>query len=48
MVKYYGEEGQGLMEYALIFALVIIILIVVLALLGPAISNLYAQTINIL
>ena len=35
------EEGQGLVEYALILVLVAIVIIVILALLGPAIGNLF-------
>ena len=40
------EKGQGLIEYALIIVLVSIVVIVVLALLGPAISNIFQQIIN--
>ncbi len=41
-------RGQGTLEYALIIALVAIIVIVILALLGPAIGNLYSNvTANI-
>ena len=36
------EGGQGLVEYALIMLLVAIIVIVVLALLGPSVGNLYS------
>jgi pilus assembly protein Flp/PilA len=35
------EKGQGLVEYALILVLVAIVVIVVLALLGPAINNIF-------
>jgi len=35
--------GQGLAEYALIISLVVVIVIVVLALLGPALVDLYNQ-----
>ena len=37
------EKGQGLVEYALILLLVAIIVIVVLALLGPAIGNVFSN-----
>jgi pilus assembly protein Flp/PilA len=37
------QEGQGLVEYALILVLVAIVVIVILALLGPAIGN-YSPT----
>ena len=40
------EEGQGLVEYALILVLVILIVIVILALLGPAIGNLYSKVMT--
>ncbi len=37
------EKGQGLVEYALILVLVSIVVIVILALLGPAIGNVFSQ-----
>lgn len=37
------EEGQGLVEYALILVLVAIVVIAVLALLGPAIGNIFSR-----
>jgi pilus assembly protein Flp/PilA len=40
-----NEEGQGLTEYALILLLVAIVVIVVLALLGPAIGNIFSNFI---
>ncbi len=40
------EKGQGLIEYALIIVLVSIVVIAVLALLGPAISNIFQQIID--
>jgi pilus assembly protein Flp/PilA len=36
------EKGQGLVEYALILVLVSIVVIIVLALLGPAIGNIFS------
>jgi pilus assembly protein Flp/PilA len=39
------EQGQGLVEYALILALVSIVVIAVLMLLGPIIGNVFS-TIN--
>jgi pilus assembly protein Flp/PilA len=38
-------EGQGFFEYALIISLVAIIVIVILALLGPAIANVFSNII---
>jgi pilus assembly protein Flp/PilA len=37
------EEGQGLVEYALILVLVAIVVIAILALLGPQISNIFSK-----
>jgi pilus assembly protein Flp/PilA len=40
------EKGQGLVEYALILVLVAIVVIAILALLGPAIGNVFSTIIN--
>jgi pilus assembly protein Flp/PilA len=40
------EEGQGLVEYALILVLVAVVVIVILALLGPAIGNIFSAIVN--
>lgn len=40
------EDGQGLVEYALILVLVAIVVIAVLALLGPIIANVFSRIIN--
>lgn len=40
-----NEEGQGLVEYALILVLVSIVVIVVLGLLGPQIGNVFSQIV---
>ena len=40
------EEGQGLVEYALILVLVAIVVIVILALLGPAIANIFSNIVS--
>ncbi len=37
------EEGQGLIEYALVLVLIAVVIIVILALVGPQIGNLYSQ-----
>jgi pilus assembly protein Flp/PilA len=39
------EEGQGLVEYALILVLVAVVSIVALALVGPAVSDVYCDLI---
>ncbi len=41
-----NESGQGLVEYALILVLVAIVVIVVLALLGPAIGNVFSVVLK--
>jgi len=37
------QKGQGLVEYALILVLVAVLVIVILALLGPAIEDVFGQ-----
>ncbi len=39
------EEGQGLVEYALILVLVAIVVIAILLLLGPIIGNIFSNII---
>jgi pilus assembly protein Flp/PilA len=39
------EEGQGLVEYALILVLVAIVVIVVLLILGPAVGNVFSNIV---
>ena len=43
-----SEEGQGLVEYALILVLVSVIVIVVLSILGPTIGNVFSNIIVLL
>jgi pilus assembly protein Flp/PilA len=45
MINKFREQGQGLVEYALIMLLVAIVVIVVLALFGPWIGNLYSNIV---
>lgn len=40
------EEGQGLVEYGLILVLVAIIVIAILALLGPTVGNMYSSIVS--
>lgn len=40
------QKGQGLVEYALILVLVAVVVIVILALLGPAIGNVFSNIVN--
>jgi pilus assembly protein Flp/PilA len=37
------EDGQGLVEYALVLVLVAIVVIAILTLLGPQIGNVFSQ-----
>jgi len=40
------EQGQGLVEYALILVLVAVVVIAVLTLLGPQIANTFSEVTN--
>ena len=40
------KKGQGMVEYALLIGLIAIVVIAVLLLLGPAISNKFQEIIN--
>ena len=40
------EEGQGLVEYALILVLVAIAVLVILALVGPTVGNMFSNVIR--
>ena len=40
------EKGQGLVEYALIIVLVAIVVIAILLLVGPQISNIFIKVTN--
>jgi pilus assembly protein Flp/PilA len=42
------EEGQGLVEYALILVLVAVVVIVILTILGPQIGNVFSQIVTAL
>jgi pilus assembly protein Flp/PilA len=41
-----NNKGQGLVEYALILVLVALIVIVILALLGPAIGKMFSNVMT--
>jgi pilus assembly protein Flp/PilA len=41
-----SQEAQGLVEYALIIILVAVIVLVVLAILGPGVGNMFSNVIN--
>ena len=40
-----GSRGQGLVEYGLILMLIALIVIIVLAVLGPAVGNMFSSLI---
>lgn len=40
------EEGQGLVEYALILVLVAIAVVVILALVGPTVGNMFSSVVR--
>jgi pilus assembly protein Flp/PilA len=46
MLTFRDNKGQGLVEYALILVLVAVVVIVILALLGPAIGNVFSTIIH--
>jgi pilus assembly protein Flp/PilA len=46
MLTFKENKGQGLVEYALILVLVAVVVIVILALLGPAIGNVFSKIIT--
>jgi pilus assembly protein Flp/PilA len=40
------EEGQGLVEYALIILFIAIVVVAVLLIFGPAVGNLYSTVVH--
>jgi pilus assembly protein Flp/PilA len=42
------EDGQGLVEYALILILVAMVVIVALALLGPAVGSIFSNVMELI
>jgi pilus assembly protein Flp/PilA len=46
MLTFRENKGQGLVEYALILVLVAVVVIVILALMGPAIGNVFSNIVN--
>lgn len=48
MFRFGDNKGQGLVEYALILVLVAVVVIVILALLGPAIGQVFSNIINLI
>jgi pilus assembly protein Flp/PilA len=48
MPLFHREQGQGLVEYALILVMVAIIVIVILAVIGPSVGNVFSQVITLI
>lgn len=42
MLQVGRDQGQGLVEYGLIMMLIALIVIIILALLGPAVANMFS------
>ena len=42
------EDGQGLVEYALILVLVAIVVIAILLILGPVVGNVFSNIITVM
>lgn len=48
MKKNRFEKGQGLTEYALIFALVVLLMVVLLWIFGDRLGQVYSEIVNII
>jgi Flp pilus assembly pilin Flp len=46
MKMYAAERGQGLVEYALIFALVVLVILVVFMIFGPSVGHMYSNVVS--
>lgn len=46
MLAFREEEGQGLLEYALILILVAIVIVLILGVFGTQIANLFSRVTN--
>lgn len=46
MLFLHREDGQGLVEYALILVLIAVVVIVILTLLGPAIGDVFSDILD--
>ncbi len=46
MLSAVNDKGQGMVEYGLIMMLVAIIVLIILALLGPAIGNMFSNVVR--
>ena len=48
MLSVLQEKGQGLVEYAIIIALIAIVVIVVVSIMGKKINNTFSQITNLI
>ncbi|HHH42167.1 MAG TPA: Flp family type IVb pilin [Chloroflexi bacterium] len=48
MVCRFDQRGQGLVEYALLLVLVALVVIAILALLGPTVGNVFSNLVSML
>jgi pilus assembly protein Flp/PilA len=48
MIAHASQPGQGLVEYALLLVLVAVVVIVILAVLGPAVGNIFSEVVSLL
>ena len=46
MKHHSAKNGQGLVEYAMILMLIAIVVIVILAIMGPAIGNMFSNVVS--
>ena len=46
MVHAHNENGQALLEYALILVLVVVVVILIVRLIGPATANLFSNVVS--
>ena len=48
MAYWLEQKGQGLVEYALLLVLVALVVIVILAVLGPTVGNVFSNLVTML
>ncbi len=41
-----GENGQGLLEYAIIIMLIAMVVMLVLVFMGPSVGNMFSNVVN--
>jgi len=47
MLFYKKERGQGMVEYALLIALLAIVVVALIAIMGGSLSNLYSKIVDL-